>query len=465
VRPALFPGRASRETFRISRGRFLQSNRKLHLAGSKGIPRKTAPNGIRVPDSVHRPSDSDSRGDSDIPRYAEPERSMAEHEQKGSVWLYDNTMREGEQTVGVVFSKEDKVRIATQLVKAGVSNFEAGFAAVSAEERKAIRAVVEKGFNANVFSLARLKEKDVDEALEAGVRHIGMFVPSSDSMIRAKLSCSARELEHQIPKVVEYAKRRGLFVRFACEDGTRTPWERLLRFNMLAREAGADCISLVDTAGIGLPERMGELAGALREELNLPISAHCHNDLGLAVANSLAAARAGAKELHVTVNGLGDRAGNTAMDELVLAMKVGYGIDMGIDLVEMAHLSSLLSTITGLKIPFNKPIVGRNAFRHESGVHVQVLLKKDIDTYGAFPPEWVGRKHEVAFGKHAGRSNIRFLCNEVGLALDAEAEIRILERVKALSQKRREEIGREEVLQMILEAQNHIKPAAPLEGK
>ena len=188
-----------------------------------------------------------------------------------AVQLYDNTLREGEQTAGVVFSVEEKVRIAGALVGAGVRNLEAGFAAVSAQERKAIRAVVEQGFEANIYSLARLMEKDVDAAMEAGIRHVALFVPSSDSMIQTRLSCSVREVEEQISRVVDYAKTRGLFVRFGCEDGTRTPWERLLKFNALARDAGADCVTVVDTAGIGMPERIAQLARGLKEELKKPV--------------------------------------------------------------------------------------------------------------------------------------------------------------------------------------------------
>ncbi len=391
-----------------------------------------------------------------------PPADNAERAPKRSVRLYDNTMREGEQTPGVVFSVEDKIRIAAQLVKTGIRHFEAGFAAVSSEEQGAIRAVVEKGFDANVFSLARLKEEDVAAALAAGVRHVVIFVPSSDAMIQARLSCSAQELESRIPHVVEWAKSRGLFVRFSCEDGTRTPWERLLKFSTVAREAGADCIGLTDTAGVGVPEKVARLTSGLKEEVKLPVAVHFHNDLGLAVANSLAAAQAGAEEIQVTVNGLGDRVGNTAMDEFVLAMRVGYGVDMGVDLIEMARLSAMVSDISGLDIPFNKPILGRNVFRHESGIHVQALLRKDIRTYEAFPPEWVGREHEVAFGKHAGKSNVRFLCREAGVVLDAEAETQIANRIKALSQERRQEISRAEVMQMIQEALKRDKPSAPM---
>jgi len=366
-----------------------------------------------------------------------------------TVHLYDNTMRDGEQTVGVVFSVEDKLRIAEGLARAGIRRFEAGFAAVSEEERLAIRAVVDAGFDAQVFSLARLREAEVDAAAETGVRHVVVFAPASDVLMRAKSVGTVEQVAESIQRVIGHAKERGLFVRFGCEDSTRAPLDRLLRFCALAAGAGADAVGLADTAGVAMPEEVAAVVAAVRDEVALPVSIHCHNDLGLAVANSLAAVRAGAEEVQVTVNGLGERAGNAAMDEFVMALKVGYGVDAGVDMVEMARLSELLVELTGLRPAFNKPVLGRNAFRHESGIHVQALLEEDAPTYGAFPPEWVGRRHEVAFGKHSGWSNVRYLCRECGLSLAPDAEAEVVRRIKALSQEQRREVDRGEVLEMI----------------
>lgn len=372
--------------------------------------------------------------------------------------LYDNTMRDGEQTVGVAFSVEDKVQIATQLVRTGINNFEAGFPAVSDEEREAIHAIIDKDLRANVFALARLRKRDVDEVVNAGGRHVSIFAPSSDAMIQAADRCSVQDIEDRISRVIDYAKSCGLLTRFSCLDATRTPLARLVRFYTLSYESGADYIGFSDTAGVGMPDKIADAIRALKQEINLPISVHCHNDLGLAVANSIAAARAGADEIQFTVNGLGERVGNTAMDEFVLAMKVGYEIDMGIDLIEMAELSRLLVEITGLGMAYNKPILGRNAFLHESGLHVRALMREGLETYEAFPPEWVGRKHEVAFGKHAGRSNVRFLCRQEGLILDPATEMGIVKRIKTLSQQRKREITHGEVLEMILQARDRTSP-------
>jgi len=366
--------------------------------------------------------------------------------------LYDNTLRDGEQTVGVAFSVEDKVRIATQLAKTGITDFEAGFPVVSETERQGIRAIVDNELDAHIYCLARLRERDVDEVVNTGARYITLFAPSSDDLMQAKLRCSLEQMEEDISRVVDYAKGRGLFVRFGCEDASRTPLERLVRLYKLSVEAGADFIGFADTTGVAMPDKVADIVRTVRRETQTPISIHCHNDLGLAVANSIAAARAGAEEIQVTVNGLGERAGNATMYEFVLAMKIGYDIDLGIDFLEMAKLSRLLVEITGLEIAFNKPVVGRNAFRHESGIHVQALMSENLKTYQPFPPEWVGRQHEVAFGKHSGRSNVHFLCREIGVTLDPEAEKEVLGRVKALGQERKRTIARDDVAEMIREA-------------
>lgn len=367
------------------------------------------------------------------------------------IHLYDNTLREGEQTIGIAFSTEDKVRIAEQLVKTGIRHFEVGFAVVSEGERDAIRAIVDKDLGASLYSLSRLRKEDVDHVIDAGLDRIAIFAPSSDSMIEARMHGSVKSIERGTSTVVEYAKSKGLFVRFGCEDATRSPIERLIRLFTLARDAGADYMGLADTAGVIMPDRFCNILQTLKREIGIPISIHCHNDLGLAVANSVIAARCGADEIQVTVNGLGERAGNAIMDELVMAMKVGYGIDLGVDLAEMANLSRMVTDITGLEVAFNKPIMGKHAFMHESGIHVHGLMREDLETYQPFDPELVGRKHRVAFGKHSGRSNVRFLCRELGVSLDPESEKEIVNRIKKLALNGPPAVPREDVAAMIME--------------
>ncbi|NTV53508.1 MAG: hypothetical protein HGA76_10935, partial [Candidatus Firestonebacteria bacterium] len=229
-----------------------------------------------------------------------------------SVKIYDNTLRDGEQTVGVSFSAADKVRIARGLTAAGVPAFEAGFAGVSAQERAAIKAVVDLGLPARVFSLARLHKADLDAAQLSGVYGVTLIAPASDAVMRARGAGDAAEVEAEIPVWIEYAKRKKLFVKFSCVDATRAPFERLIRWYLLAKNAGADMASYADTVGVGSPDGVSRAVGELKRILQMPLSLHAHNDLGLALANSLAAMSAGADEIQVTVNGLGERTGNTA---------------------------------------------------------------------------------------------------------------------------------------------------------
>jgi isopropylmalate/homocitrate/citramalate synthase len=376
--------------------------------------------------------------------------------------LYDNTLRDGEQTPGVCFSAKDKIAIARGLARAGFPALEAGFAAVSMEERHAIRDLARLELGPRIFSLARLDFNDIQAARHAGVDGITLLAPASDNLLRIRPRFSVRMLPSEIAKMVAYAKQRKLSVRFSCEDATRTPLARLLVFYRAAWEAGADCLGYADTAGIATPERISRRVRAIKRALPLPLSIHCHNDLGLAVANSLAAARAGADEIHVTLNGLGERAGNTPAEEFILAMKAAYGQDLGIDLAALMELSRELIRITGLEPGFNKPVIGRNVFRHEAGMHVQGLLRPECGTYEPYPPAWVGRSHEVAFGKHSGRSNIRFLCRKQGLVLAPSGEERVLARIKQLAQMQQREISTEEVLQWIYLSQwEQTRPKEP----
>lgn len=368
---------------------------------------------------------------------------------KPELRIYDNTLRDGEQTVGVCFSPAEKVLIARQLAATNIRAFEAGFAGVSEEEEAAILAVTEAGLDAEIYSLARLRTQDIDAARRTGVHGVTLIAPVSDVLIRARRK-TPEDVEREIVSAVGYAKRMGLGVRFSCVDASRTPLDRLLRWYLLAREAGADWISYADTVGAATPESVSRAVGELKRVLRMPVSMHAHNDLGLAVANSLAAMKGGADEVQVTVNGLGERAGNTPMEEFVLALKAGYRLDPGVDLHAMMELSGTLNRLTGLEPAVNKPIIGKNAFRHESGIHVQGLLQAELPVFEPFPPEWIGRRHEVAFGKHSGKSNLRHLCREYGIALDARRERLLLRAVKHLAQENRRELEKAEILQFIL---------------
>jgi len=286
---------------------------------------------------------------------------------------------------------------------------------------------------------------------------VTIFVPSSDAMIQARFSGGLRQIEGSIEDVVSFAAQQGLHVRFSCEDATRTPLDRLVRFYGLAIRAGARSISMPDTVGVSMPEHTFRLMSELKQAFQVPVSVHCHNDLGLAVANSLAAMRAGADIVHVTGNGLGERVGNTNMAEFVLAARVGYGIDLGVDLLEMMALTQLVAELSGFSVSPSTPVIGTHAFQHESGIHVQALLREDLMTYEPFPPEWVGRRHEVAFGKHSGRSNVRYLCRQLSIPLPEDRDQEILAQIKDAHRRLGRNPYRGEVLELILQAlQEHV---------
>lgn len=364
--------------------------------------------------------------------------------------IYDNTLRDGEQTPGVSFSREDKAVVARSLVACGIRHFEAGFVGVSAEECAAIRHVAGLGLDAQIFSLARLRRDDIDAAQSAGVQGVTLIAPATDALIQARGRATPAQIEKEIAAVVEYARRKGLQVKFSCVDASRAPFTRLVRWYGLAREAGAGMVSFADTVGVATPEAVTRAVKELKRILRMPVSLHAHNDLGLAVANSLAAAAAGADEVQVTVNGLGERAGNTPLEEFVLALRVGHGIDPGVNLLAMMELSRRVSRITGIAPAANKPVIGSNIFRHESGMHAQGLLHPELATYEPFPPEWIGRRHEIVFGKHSGKSNLRHLCRECGLSLSAEQEQKALQAVKTKAQRQKRGLSKSEVLISLL---------------
>lgn len=365
--------------------------------------------------------------------------------------LYDNTLRDGEQTIGVAYSKEDKLRIAKQLVKTGIRNIEVGFIVVSNDEKDSIKSIIEADLEANIFCLSRLDKQDVKEALKLGVKNITLFVPASDNLLRTKYKKSILEIKNNIINCIEYAKKNNMFVRFSCEDATQTPFERLVEFYLLAEQAGADYFSIPDTCGVGIPSSIGNLVKELKKNLKVPLSIHCHNDMNLATANSLAAFESGIDEIQVTVNGLGERVGNTSLDEVVMIMKKYFQLDLGINLLEMVKLAEMVSKISNINIPYNKPIIGKNAFRHESGLHVQAVLHGSKGVYEPFPPEWLGKKHQVAFGKHMGKSNIQYLCEKENIPLSSSHEKWLVNKIKNIAMIKRREISSDEVMKYVEE--------------
>lgn len=345
--------------------------------------------------------------------------------------LYDTTLRDGEQTPGVFFTLENKVEIALLLEECGIKEIEAGFPAVSSDEREAVKAVSKAISRSKVLCLCRVLKSDVDLALSCDVDGVIIFIASSDVHLKWKLKMSADDVLKCALDVIEYAKSHGVFVQFTCEDATRTPFERLLRFYRAAIDRGADRVGVADTVGCITPSSMKLLVSELSKSLNKPIAVHCHNDFGLATANTLAAYEAGAIALSVSVNGLGERCGNAALEEVAMALYCLYGVKLDLDFRKLVKLSTRVAEITGLKPWPLKPVVGPHAFTHESGIHVAAVFENPF-TYEPYSPRILGIDRSIRFGKHSGTKAIIYALRTVGMELSVEEAQKVLTEVKKL---------------------------------
>ncbi len=302
--------------------------------------------------------------------------------------ICDVTMRDGEQMPGVVFSPDEKLDIALRLDEIGIDVIEAGFPVVSTAEMMAVREVCNLGLNAKISALSRSVKRDVDAALDCGVDMVSVFIATSELHLKHKLRMSCPEAIKCALDTVEYAKDHGLIVRFSAEDATRTDFETLKKLYKKAEEYHADYVSVADTVGIMNPRTMYYFVSEIKKVVTIPICMHCHDDMGLALANTLSGAEAGAYQLHTTVNGIGERAGNTPLEELLVSLRLQYNIDQYV-LSKLKDVSRLIESYSGVSVPKNKAIVGANAFAHESGIHVAAVLEEPR-TYELFSPEMVG---------------------------------------------------------------------------
>jgi len=353
---------------------------------------------------------------------------------KAKVTIYDSTLREGEQMPGVRFTPEQKLEIAEMLIEAGVRQIEAGFAAVSAEECKAIKSIASKKGDAEILSLARARREDIDAAMRCGVDMVLIFIATSDLHLRKKLRMTEDQVVEAISATVQYAKDHGLKVGLSTEDTTRSRWPLLKRAYSAASEARADRLGITDTLGCATPEAIADLVGFLKTFTRRPISVHLHNDFGLALANSLAAVDAGAQAVATTVCGFGERAGNVPLEQFVMAMRHLYGRDLGIKTEMLTPIARKVSEFAQVQLSPTQPWVGRNAFAHESGIHVAAVLS-DPSTYEFLPPETVGNARRIVMGKHSGRSLIAAKLKEKGVAVQKEQMDEVFSQVKRLGER------------------------------
>ncbi|MEM2994877.1 MAG: 2-isopropylmalate synthase [Candidatus Bathyarchaeia archaeon] len=345
--------------------------------------------------------------------------------------IFDTTLRDGEQTPGVSLTPEEKMELAMQLDRLGVDVIEVGFPSASEGEMKAVKSIAKAGLKAEVCALTRVLKSDIDAAMACEVNSIHTFVPTSDVQIKYVLNETREQVLKETEEAVQYIKAHGFICEFSPMDATRTELEYLKKVCVVAQEAGADRINIPDTVGIMNPMSMRNLISELKKTIKVPISVHCHNDFGLAVANSLAGVEGGATQVHVTVNGLGERAGNAALEEVVMALHTIYKKKTRINTRLLYETSKLVSRLTGIMLQPNKAIVGENAFAHESGIHSKGVVMKP-ETFEPIKPELVGRKRKLVAGKLAGRHGIKAELAEMGIRPTEEQLKEILKRVKEL---------------------------------
>jgi len=347
------------------------------------------------------------------------------------VKIYDTTLRDGEQTPGVKFSREQKVAIARKLDELWVDSIEAGFPVISEYDEAAVKAVASERLDADVICLCRAKHKDIDAALRAGVDGIIVFLAVSDLHLKYKLHTDLATSVAMAGDTIDYAKSHGVFVQLSAEDATRTSIGNLTALFNAAKERGADRLGIADTTGCIRPQGMRYLVDKLRKNFDIELSAHCHDDFGLAVANSLAAYEAGIDALSLSVNGLGERCGNASLEEVVMSLYALYGVDMGYKTSVLKALSEMVSKYSGIPIPINKAIVGPNAFRHESGIHVAAVIKCPF-TYESYEPQAVGQERKLTFGRHSGSEGVREKLKSMGMQVTDKELAEIIKALKTM---------------------------------
>ncbi len=364
--------------------------------------------------------------------------------------ICDVTLRDGEQTPGVVFDREQKLAIATELDSMGVEVIEAGFPVVSANEKEIVKEIANQGYDSKICCLSRSVKGDVDAALECDVDIVSIFIAMSDMHLKHKYHRSLEEMLGCARETIEYATDHGLKVRFAAEDATRTPVDRLKQaFQEVERDYKVAYVSLADTIGILNPSSTTYLVSEIFKSVKTSICIHCHDDLGMATANTLAAAEAGAKQLHTTVNGIGERAGNASLEEVMVALRVQYGIDR-YDTTKLTELSGMVAEYSGITPAITKSVVGQNAFTHESGIHVAAILEEPR-TYELFLPEMVGGKRNLIVGKHTGMKALKGIINSIGFCLERDELCALIDKVKVCTEEKRKSIPRDYLEKMIKE--------------
>jgi 2-isopropylmalate synthase len=362
------------------------------------------------------------------------------------VRIFDTTLRDGEQSPGFSMNTDEKIRLARQLAVLGVDVIEAGFPIASRGDLEAVRMVAREVRSVPIAALARAKKDDVSAAIEAlqpaAASRLHIFLATSDLHLQVKLNMTREQALEAISSMIRYGRQHVGEVEFSAEDAGRTDIDFLCQVCRVAVDAGATTLNLPDTVGYAVPEEYGAMFLRVREYLGDPqgitLSAHCHDDLGMAVANSLAAVRAGVRQIECTINGIGERAGNASLEEVVVALAVrkeSFGVTTNINLEQLFPTSRMLTEITGAQVAPNKAVVGANAFAHEAGIHQDGIIKNPL-TYEIISPQAVGvPARSLVLGKHSGRNALKMSLRDLGYEPSSSELAECYRRVTALADK------------------------------
>ncbi|TLP44242.1 homocitrate synthase [Cohaesibacter sp. CAU 1516] len=352
---------------------------------------------------------------------------------KRTIVIDDTTLRDGEQSAGVAFTQREKCDIARNLAAAGVPELEIGIPAMGLEEQETIRAITSLNLDIRTIVWCRMCEADLQAAKGLGVQMIDLSIPMSDQQIKHKLQRDRDHVLTQIARMVPMALDAGFEVLVGGEDSSRADLDFVLSVLDVAQAAGAQRFRFADTVGILEPFGTAEIFRTLRQNSDLELEMHAHDDYGLATANSLAAALGGATHVNTTVNGLGERAGNASLEEFVASAASLYGFETGVDQRRFHALSELVATASGRPVPHQKSLVGSCVFTHESGIHVDGLVK-DPKNYQGLDPLTLGRQHELVLGKHSGTRAVLHVYQKLGLTLSVAEALEILTRVRRFAE-------------------------------